>query len=101
MVSSLLFATSQELQDLLQIDVEKHIDDEESVKQKATLYHDNEETLSSQMEDDDYIVVGSQKVSKMDITCLESDCFANEDILNTFLMSIANDIDGVSYFQYF
>ena len=101
MVSSLLFATSQELQDLLQIDVEKHIDDEESVKQKATLYHDDEETLSSQMEDDDYIIVGSQKVSKMDITRLKSDCFANEDILNTFLMSIANDIDSVSYFQYF
>ncbi len=106
-VSAELFATHSELQALLKSDVvaetgtnDDNDDDNNNAKNKLpALYDDNEVPLSHDMANDDYIIFGPHKVSKFDVTRLERNMFANADILNAYISSLASNDNGVSFIR--
>ena len=108
-VSTELFATKQEIQTLLAGNLlkedsevkEKEDEDPENGNQGnkgkvPALYDEGEVKLSDCLSNDEYIKVGQHQVSRFDITRLEAGMFANADVLNAYMDSIARQNENVS-----
>jgi hypothetical protein len=102
-VSTDVFATKFEINVLLVTgyDSEPDVDEKDTEShqkgKKLTLYDKDKTPLSQYLNSDEYIQVRAYKVSRFDFNQLESNMFANGDLLNAFIVSSANGIPNVRF----
>ncbi len=102
-VSTDVFATKSKINALLATgyDSEPDVDEEDAESyqegKKSTLYDEDETPLSQYLNSDEYIQVGAHRVSRFDLNRLESNMFANGDLLNAFIALSADGILNVRF----
>jgi hypothetical protein len=102
-VSTDVFATKSKINALLATgyDLKPDVNEEDAKShqegKKPTLYDEDETPLSQYLNSDEYIQVEAHRVSRFDFNRLESNMFANGDLLNAFIASSADGIPNVRF----